>query len=77
MNYCSFSIKAIKYINPLESCHDPSRCSVVDKDSSAGRVRNQHSHLSGSLQELANFSALITAFFHTALGLNEDMASLF
>lgn len=30
-----------------------------------------------SLQVLANFSVLINAFFHTALGLKEDMASLF
>lgn len=72
-----FSIKAIKYIKHLESCHDPSRCFVLKEDSSTSRVGNQHSHLSESLQVLANFSVLINAFFHIALGLKEDMASLF
>lgn len=50
---------------------------MLKEDASTSRVRNQHSHLSGSLQELAIFSVLINAFLHLALGLKEDMASLF
>lgn len=45
-NCSCFSIKVIKYINPLESCHDLSRCWVVSEDTSARRMRNQQSDLS-------------------------------
>ena len=76
-NGCSFHIKVIECINPLELLREPSRCSAVFEDSLAGRVRNQYSDLSGSLQELANISALINAFFQTALRLDKDMACLF